>query len=264
MGGELAGRVAIITGAAGGIGRATAELFVEQGARVVLADIDAEGGRDAATSLGKAALFAPTDVSRPDSVQEAIDRAVSEFGGLDIMFNNAGIPGAMAKGFLDDPFDDFESVMAVNLRGVMLGCQRAARAMRERGGGSIVNTASLAGLKAGGGVWSYRAAKAAVIHLTRCLAIELAGLGIRVNCIAPGHIATAMTSYDQGPVIEFMQPLQRRGASRDVAEAALFLAGDRSAQVTGLIVPVDGGTNVGPPPGPFREFLRARAADAKE
>jgi NAD(P)-dependent dehydrogenase (short-subunit alcohol dehydrogenase family) len=244
---ELSGKVAIVTGGASGIGQATAELFVEEGARVVIADLDAERGEALAARLGEAALFARTDVARADEVQALVERAVARFGGLQVMFNNAGVPGARHGRFLDDDLRDFERVMAVNLLGVMLGSQCAARHMLAQGGGSIINTASIAALVPGGGLMSYRASKAGVIAFSRSLAIELGEHGVRVNCIAPGLIPTGMTNYDVEPVIRRMQPLRRKGTPRDVANAALYLASERSAQVTGLVLPVDGGTSVGAP-----------------
>jgi NAD(P)-dependent dehydrogenase (short-subunit alcohol dehydrogenase family) len=140
--------------------------------------------------------------------------------------------------------------MAVNLYGVMVGSQRAARHMVAHGGGSILNTTSIAALRPGGGVMSYRASKAGVVVFSRSLAIELGPHGVRVNCIAPGLIPTAMTTYDMEGVIRAMQPLTRRGTPDDVANAALFLASERSAQVTGMVLPVDGGTSVGSPARP--------------
>jgi NAD(P)-dependent dehydrogenase (short-subunit alcohol dehydrogenase family) len=247
MGQELSGKVAIVTGGASGIGRASAELFVEEGARVVIADVDAERGEDAAAKLGAAAVFQRTDVADADQVQELVDRAVACFGGLHVMFNNAGISDSTYGPFLEDDLKRFQRVMAVNLFGVMIGSQRAARHMAKNGGGSIINTTSTAGIRAGGGVMTYRASKAAVIHFSRSIAIDLAEHGIRVNCIAPGHIPTAITSYDMARVIRANQPLQRQGMPIDVANAALYLASERSAQVTGIVLPVDGGTTAGPP-----------------
>ena len=130
--------------------------------------------------------------------------------------------------------------------------------MVNNGGGAIINMSSIAAIKAGSGVMTYRAAKAAVIQFSRSIAIDLAEHGIRVNCIAPGHIVTGMTTYDMGPVVRMTQPLQRQGVARDVAEAALFLASERSAQVTGLVLPVDGGTTVGGPVNQLKEILTAR------
>jgi NAD(P)-dependent dehydrogenase (short-subunit alcohol dehydrogenase family) len=249
---ELSGKVAIVTGGAGGIGRATVELFVEEGARVVVADVDAEGGEKLAAQLGDAAVFKRTDVSRADQVQDLVDHAVSRFGGLHVMFNNAGISGGARGPFVDDDLEDFERVMAVNLFGVMVGSQRAARHMARGGGGSIINTTSIAALRPGPGVMTYRASKAGVIAFSQSLAIDLGSHGIRVNCIAPGLIPTGITNYDMEPVVRRMQPLARRGTPRDVANAALYLASERSAQVTGTVLPVDGGTSVGPPARPPR------------
>jgi len=166
------------------------------------------------------------------------------------MFNNAGIPSASHGRFLDDDLGDFERVMAVNLYGVMIGSQRAARHMAQHGGGSIINTTSIAALRPGGGVMTYRASKAGVIVFSQSIALDLGEYGIRVNCIAPGLIQTPMTNYDMEPVIRRMQPLDRKGMAADVANAALYLASDRSAQVTGMVLPVDGGTSVGPPSRP--------------
>jgi NAD(P)-dependent dehydrogenase (short-subunit alcohol dehydrogenase family) len=247
---ELSGKVAIVTGGAGGIGFATAELFVEEGARVVIADVDAERGQELTAKLGEAACFQRTDVARPEEIDALIERAVTGFGGLHVMFNNAGIAGSPGGRFLEDDLEDFERVMAVNLYGVMVGSQRAARHMVKHGGGSIINTASIAALMPGGGVTSYRASKAGVILFSRSIAIELGAHGVRVNCIAPGLITTGITSYDPEPVIRRLQPLKRRGTPRDVASAALYLASDRSAQVTGTVLPVDGGTSVGAPSKP--------------
>jgi NAD(P)-dependent dehydrogenase (short-subunit alcohol dehydrogenase family) len=259
MAAELAGRVAIVTGGASGIGRATAERFVEEGARVVIADLDAEHGEGVAARLGAAAAFKRIDVADPDEVQALVDFAVAQFGGLHVMFNNAGISGVMTPRFLDDHLRDFRRVVDVNLLGVMVGSQRAARHMAKHGGGAIINTASIAALQAGAGVMTYRASKAAVVQFSKCIAIDLAEYGIRVNCIAPGHIPTGMTSYDMGPIIHLTQPLQRQGLPKDVAEAALYLASERSAQVTGLVLPVDGGTSVGAPVDQLRTLLAARA-----
>jgi NAD(P)-dependent dehydrogenase (short-subunit alcohol dehydrogenase family) len=262
MGQELAGKVAVVTGGGGAFGRATAELFVHEGASVVLADVDAEAGEQAAADLGPAAAHCRTDVADADAVQGLVDFAVTRFGGLHVMFNNAGI-GDSFRRFLADDLRDFERVMAVNLFGVMVGSQRAARHMADHGGGVIINTTSIGGINAGAGLTTYRVAKAAVIHFTKCIAIDLAEHGIRVNCIAPAHIPTAINAnYDQAEIVRRMQPLQRIGSPRDVANAVLFLASDRAAQLTGVVLPVDGGTTAGPPAGRGREIL-ARATTRK-
>jgi NAD(P)-dependent dehydrogenase (short-subunit alcohol dehydrogenase family) len=243
---ELAGKVAVVTGGAGGIGRATAELLVAEGARVVVADIDAERGKEIADLIGEAAAFKQADVSDIDQVQALVDFAVDRFGGLDIMFNNAGI-GSALKRFLHDDLEDFSRIMNVNLFGVIAGAQRAARYMKDHGGGSIVNNASIAAINAGSGMISYRASKAAIAHATKCMAIDLAPYGIRVNCLTPAHIRTGITTYDMGPVLRYMQPLEREAQPEDVANAVVFLSSDRAAQVTGVVLPIDGGTTAGPP-----------------
>ena len=246
--GELEGKVAVVTGGAAGIGRAMVERFAAEGARVVIADIDADAGTEVASALGEVAAFVPTDVTDADQVQALVDGAVERFGGLHVMVNNAGIGGAMTR-FLHDDLADFHRIVDVNLLGMLVGSQRAARHMKAHGGGSIVNISSTAGINAGAGLIAYRATKAAVIHASRTIAIEVAQYGIRVNCIVPGQIATAMNegSYDLDRVMKLMQPLPRAGRPEDIAEAALFLASDRSAQITGVVLPVDGGTTTGPP-----------------
>jgi NAD(P)-dependent dehydrogenase (short-subunit alcohol dehydrogenase family) len=242
---ELAGKVAIVTGGAGGIGHATAAKLTEEGARVVIADIDADGGERVAAEFGDAAAFHRTDVSDLDEVQGLVDFAVARFGGLDIMVNNAGI-GSPLKRLLPDDLSDFHQIMSVNLFGVIAGTQRAARHMKDHGGGVVINNASIAAVNAGAGMISYRASKAAIAHATKCMAIDLAPHGIRVNCLTPAHIRTGITNYDMGPVLKYMQPLQREAQPEDVANAVVFLSGDRAAQVTGIIFPIDGGTTAGP------------------
>jgi NAD(P)-dependent dehydrogenase (short-subunit alcohol dehydrogenase family) len=243
----LKDKVAIITGAASGIGKATSELFVAHGAKVVIADINEEQGNSLAESLGDAALFKYTDVANADHIQELVDFTVDEFGALDVMYNNAGISGKVCNSFLAEDFSDFERVISVNLFGTMVGCQCAGRYMAANGGGSIITTSSLAAMKPGLPIITYRAAKAGVMQVTQSIARELGVHGVRVNCISPGHIPAGMTFYDVSARIKQFQPLQRQGSPADVANAALYLASDLSAQVTGMILPVDGGTNVGTP-----------------
>jgi NAD(P)-dependent dehydrogenase (short-subunit alcohol dehydrogenase family) len=253
---ELEDKVAIVTGGASGLGRATAELFAAEGADVVIADLDAAQGEEVAAKLGGAGAFKQTDVADAGQVQELVDFAVERFGGLHVMFNNAGIGSAQSR-FLDDELADFDRVLGVNLFGVMTCTQRAARHMAANGGGSIVNTASIAGINVGAGLVSYRVSKAAVIHFSRCAAVDLAEYGIRVNCLAPAHIATAInTNYDVMQIIRLMQPLQRAGTPLDVANAVLFLSSERAAQITGIVLPVDGGTTAGPPANQLRTLIR--------
>ena len=242
---QLPGKVAIVTGGAGGIGRATAARLVAEGANVVVGDVDVEHGTELVGELGDAAAFNQTDVSDADQVQQLVDFAVERFGGLDIMFNNAGI-GSPLKRFLPDDLEDFDRIMGVNLFGVIVGAQRAARYMKEHGGGCIINNASIAAVNAGAGMISYRASKAAVAHATKCMAIDLAPYGIRVNCLTPAHIRTGITTYEMEPVLRYMQPLERQAQPEDVANAVVFLASERAVQVTGIVLPIDGGTTAGP------------------
>jgi NAD(P)-dependent dehydrogenase (short-subunit alcohol dehydrogenase family) len=253
---ELAGKIAIVTGGANGIGAATVSKFIAEGAKVVIADLDDGTGQAFATSLGEAAAFCHVDVSDADQVQALIDFTTEHFGGLDVMFNNAGVASALNR-FLHDDLADFERIMRINVLGVMLGSQRAARYMKDHGGGSIVNCASIAGLQAGTGLAAYRASKAAVIHVTRSIAVDLAQYRIRVNAIAPGNIQTDMTSYDMDAVTRFTQPLPRQGKSEDVANVVVYLASDRAAQITGIVIPIDGGTTAGAPPSQVKLMLSA-------
>ncbi|MEZ5166808.1 MAG: SDR family oxidoreductase [Acidimicrobiales bacterium] len=256
MAGQLEGKVAIVTGGASGIGLACVQRFVAEGARVVIADVDTDAGEAAASSLGAAAAFRSTDVTAADAVQATVDFAVDHFGGLHVMSNNAGVASSMSR-FLHDDLSDFRRVVDINVLGVLNGCQRAARHMKDHGGGVILNTSSTAGINAGAGLITYRATKAAVIHASKSIALELAQYGIRVNCIVPGQIKTAMTTYDMDSVMKFTQPLPRAGRVDDIAEASVFLASDAAAQITGVVLPVDGGTSAGPPAAQLKYLLGA-------
>jgi NAD(P)-dependent dehydrogenase (short-subunit alcohol dehydrogenase family) len=221
-------------------------MFVAEGASVVIADVDDDAGTHVAEVLGDAAVFVHTDVADHDSVRAVIELTVERFGALHVMVNNAGIASSFRR-FMDDDLHDFHRVMQVDLYGVIIGTQQAARHLGQ--GGSIINTTSIAGISPGVGLTTYRAAKAAVVHFSRCAAIELAERGVRVNVIAPGNIATAINAaFDTASIVSKLQPLQRLGTQSDVANAAVYLASERSAQVTGLVLPVDGGTSTGPPP----------------
>lgn len=243
----LENKVAIITGGASGLGRATAELFVAEGAQVVIADISVEQGQALAEQLGPQAVFKTTDVTVAAQMEALVEFAVATFGGLHIMCNNAGFSGRVHQRLEDDDFADFEQLMAVNLFSVMTGSRFAARHMRHHGGGSIINTTSLGALNPGCPLLTYRAAKAGVIQFSKSIARDVAEYGIRVNCIAPGRVPAAMTFYDMSASIRQHQPLQRQGVPQDVANAALYLASEMSAHVTGLVLPVDGGANLGGP-----------------
>ncbi|MGB6209006.1 SDR family NAD(P)-dependent oxidoreductase [Mycobacterium sp.] len=257
---ELAGMVAIVTGGASGLGAGVVEKFVAEGARVMIADLERNRGEDLAAALGHDAAFRLTDVADPEEVGGLVAAAVEMFGRLDVMVNNAGVSSRMHRSFLDDDLADFHRVMSVNVLGVMAGTRDAARQMASSGGGSIINVSSIGGIQAGGGVMTYRASKAAVIQFTKSAAIELAYYDIRVNCIAPGSIPTPLlassaTGESAEKIARFEQtiraqmqadrPLKREGTPEDVAEAALYLAGDRSRYVTGTVMTVDGGTSAG-------------------
>lgn len=262
MANELGGKVAVITGGANGIGRAMVEAFVAEGARVVIADIDDAAAKTVAKSLGDAAVSLQCDVSQAPMVSAALDAAIERFGALHVMVNNAGIPSSFRR-LMDDDLRDFTRVMGVDLFGVMVGTQQAAHRMGE--GGSIINVTSIAGIGPGIGLMTYRAAKAGVAHFSRCAAIELAERGIRVNVIAPGNISTAINAaFDTKSIVSRLQPLQRLGTPADVANAAVYLASERSAQVTGVVLPVDGGTTTGAPPLPVNEVMAGRRPGGAE
>jgi len=260
---ELAGKVAIVTGGASGIGRGIAERFAAEGAGVVIADVRDDLGAelvDKLNSAGHRTTYRHTDVGDQTQVGELVASAVSAFGGLHVMVNNAGISSPLRKGLFAEDFEEFDRVMRVNLLGVMAGTREAARHMADNGGGSIINLGSIGGIQAGGGVSTYRASKAAIIHFSKCAAIELAHYEVRVNCLAPGNIptpilATSATDEDRERLERFEarirqqmrddRPLKREGTAEDVAEAALYLATARSRYVTGTVLPVDGGTVAG-------------------
>jgi NAD(P)-dependent dehydrogenase (short-subunit alcohol dehydrogenase family) len=250
---DLSGKVAVITGAASGMGRAAAILFSRHGANVVLADLNAKGGEEAAaeaSAAGQACVFQRADVSEEADVAALMARAVSEFGRLDVIFNNAGIGGAV--GPLEDiKVEDWDKTQAVCLRGVFLGIKHAVPHLRVAGGGSIVSTASIAGIDGYSGLHAYCAAKAGVVNLTRSAALQYAHEMIRVNCIAPGGVSTPIVwngTANKETVEGFLvnaQPLPRVGQPEDIAAAALFLASDAAAFVTGHTLVVDGGATAG-------------------
>jgi NAD(P)-dependent dehydrogenase (short-subunit alcohol dehydrogenase family) len=256
---RLQGKVAVITGAASGIGEATVELFVAQGCQVLAADKNEAAGAALAARLGPAVHFMPCDVTDCAQLQAAIDGAAAHFGGLDILFSNAGAGGTAAGVEAFDPAG-WDHTQALLLRSVAAGAAYAVPHMRQRGGGSIVNTSSVSALQAGYAPLCYSVAKAGVLHYTRVAAAELAPQRIRINAIVPGFIATRIfgglmqLDHDKAGALATQiaersgtaNPVGRSGLPHDIAEAALFLASDAAGFITGTHLTVDGGLTIGP------------------
>ncbi|MBI4570396.1 MAG: glucose 1-dehydrogenase [Chloroflexi bacterium] len=247
--GELEGKVAIVTGASSGIGRAAAELFAVEGAVVIAADVTDATGQHLADELAKqdrTCVFVHADVSKESDVAAMVHLALSQYGRLDVLFNNAGIEGEQAP-TAEATIDNWERVIDINLKGVFLGLKHGIQAMLRGGGGSIVNNASVAGLVGFAGIPAYCASKGGVVQLTRTAALEYATQGIRVNCLCPGVIDTPMVQrFTQAnpeglAQLAQLEPVGRLGRAREVAELALFLASGRSSFITGAVIPVDGG-----------------------
>lgn len=258
MSGRLEGRVAAITGASSGIGRAAAELFVQEGAKVALGDIQDDAGQALADSLGNGAVYVHCDVTSEDEVAALVDTATGQFGQLDVMYNNAGIVGAI--GPVDTtPADEWHATMDVLLHGVFYGVKHAARVMKPRMSGSIISMSSTAGVMGGLGPHAYAAAKHAVVGLTKNAAAELCRFGIRVNCIAPASMLTPMVAFahsgdhtnmegTRAELAESSPLIGRPGMATDVANAALWLASDESGYTSGHTLGVDAGFTTGARP----------------
>ena len=270
MADRLDGKVAVVTGGASGIGEGTVQLFAEEGARVLAADILDERGQSVVESIGPSAAYIHADVSKEADVAGAVAHAVERWGRIDAIFNNAGAGGA-TQGLLEIDEAGYDATMDLLLKGVVFGIKHAARAMMATGGGAIVNTASVAGINAGNGPAIYSVGKGAVVHLTKVAAYELGQHGIRVNCICPGGIATpifgkvlGLSPEDADKTVDAMaqvmggaQPIARAGLPRDIANAALWLSSDDSGFVTGHALVVDGGLTLGRPrTGEFDQNIR--------
>ena len=250
MGNRLEGKVAVITGGASGIGEGTVRRFVEEGAHVVIADLQDDAGRALCAELGADTRFIHTDVTVEADVAAAVDLAVAEFGRLDVMFNNAGIVGAIGR-ISDTTADAWNRSVAVLLNGAFHGMKHAARVMVPQGSGVILSTASTAGVMGGLGPHAYTACKHAIIGLTKSVASELGSNGIRVNAIAPGNTATAMTAAvitgdhtdlaTTNKHIAAGSPLGISGQPSDIANAALYLASDEARYISGHTLVVDAG-----------------------
>lgn len=260
MAGRLQNHVAIITGVTSGIGLSTAELFVAEGARVLLAARREDKGRALAERLGDAAHFVRTDVTREADVAAMVDAAVKRWGRVDSLFNNAssGSPGNPVD---ELSLEQFRTAMDLQAGSVFLGIKHVVPIMKRQGGGSIINNASIAGIGVGYGSMLYSAGKAAVIHMTRCLAVELGEYGIRLNCISPGGVMTPiflgpaqqnMTDAETAAAVERLSavydehiPTGRAGTPDDIGHTAVFLAANESRHVSGENIIVDGGTSLG-------------------
>lgn len=255
---RLDGKVAMITGAASGIGLATVELFVAEGAQVVAADIQDEKGAMLEKRFPGKVVYAHCDVTSEADIEAAVKKAKTEFGGLDILFNNAGISDRMSS-IPEITAEGWSWIFDILVRGPALGMKHAVPLMLERGGGSIINTASIAGLQAGFGPIAYSTAKAGVIHMSRVAAAQLSPQKIRVNAICPGLIATSIFGASIGLPLDVAdqmaarvaenaskaQPVPKAGLPDDIAQAALYLASDAAAFVSGIHLVVDGGITVG-------------------
>jgi NAD(P)-dependent dehydrogenase (short-subunit alcohol dehydrogenase family) len=249
MTGLLDGKAAVITGSAQGIGEATALRFAEEGADVVIADVKVDGGEETVSEIedqGGNAVFVETDVSQAEDVQNMITTSIGEFGGIDVVFNNAGIDGPI-ENIVEYEEEGFDEVVDVNLKGVWLGLKYGIEAMLEDGGGSIISTSSIGGLVAVPQYSGYGASKAGVSLITKSAALEFATEGIRVNAVAPGLVETPMVNniMEQDPEMEEqfknMEPMGGLAQPEEIANAVIFLASDLSSRVTGHTLAVEGG-----------------------
>ena len=239
---RLKDRVALITGGARGIGYATAEAFIREGARVVVVDVDAEAVKEAAGALGEQATGMVMDVTKRSSVEEGVKKIVDDLGSVDILVNNAGIIKDAQLSKMEEA--DFDAVVSVNLKGVFNTTQVVAKYMVEKGKGVILNASSVVALYGNFGQTNYVATKAGVIGMTKTWARELGRKGVRVNAVAPGFIKTRMTEGIPDKVmtkLEAMVPMQRMGEPEEIANAYLFLASDEASYVNGHVLSVDGG-----------------------
>jgi len=254
MAGRLEGKVAAITGGASGFGAGAAGRFVAEGARVVIGDIQDEAGQAVAEDLGDACVFVHCNVTVEDDVANLVDTAVTEFGQLDIMYNNAGVVGAVGP-IHTTPADEWHRTIDIHVNGCFYGCKHAARVMIPRETGSIISMSSTAGIQGGLGPHAYTAAKHAIVGITRSVAAELAQYGIRANCISPAGMATPMVAALSGDPNDIKgteanlartSPLKDRpGRAEDVVNAALWLASDESGYTSGLRLTTDAGLTIG-------------------
>ncbi len=246
---SLPGKVAIVTGGAAGQGRVAADLFAQQGATVVIADIDAKAGAEVADQIG--GTFVATDMADEAQIAAMVAHTVEAHGGIDILFNNAGVGFSASPRFkmapiTDTPLQAWDAILDINLRGPAMACKHAIPHMVERGGGAIINNASINAIAGVNGADAYTAAKGGIVSLTRVLALDWGAKGIRTNCICPGPVATAMINDllddpDFNSAMTTSIPMERVGTAEEIASVAVFLATPAAAYINGAILPVDGG-----------------------
>ena len=251
MAGRVEGKVALVTGGSSGIGRATALVFAREGAKLVVADMDEDGGQQTAHSItekGGEAVFVRADVTAPTEVEALIGQAVATYGRLDCAYNNAGVTQRDYPPTDEYPQDDWDRVLAINLTGVWLCLKYELAQMRKQGSGAIVNTASIAGLVGIAGRSAYVASKHGVVGITKTAALEYASQGIRVNAVCPGYVRTPMVDYvirNQGPELEAQivarEPVGRLGRPEEIAETVVWLCSDAASFITGHAMAADGG-----------------------
>jgi NAD(P)-dependent dehydrogenase (short-subunit alcohol dehydrogenase family) len=246
---RFAGRIAIVTGGASGQGAAACRLFAAEGAQVIVADWNQEGAEKLAAEIGGTAIR--TDVSKETDVRAMIAAANERFGRLDILFNNAGVGYSESNHFkmasiVDTPDEAWDRILAINLKGCAMGCKHAIPLMVRGGGGAIINNSSIMGIAAVSGADAYSAAKGGIVALTRVLAVDWIKHGVRINCVCPGPVATAMTApllqNEEGrKAVIGLSPIGRVAEAEEVARVVAFLASDEASFVNGVIMPVDGG-----------------------
>jgi len=250
---ELENKVVIITGAGSGIGAATATLFSEHGAKVIVSDLNmerAQGVVDGIKKAGGTSFAVQTNVTKFDEVEALVSKAINEYGQLDVMVNNAGIGGKNQKKTADHTHEDWHNVIAVNQTGVFYCMQVALQQMAKQGHGNIVNVASLAGLKPSGYNLSYSASKYAVVGMTKSAALEYGRKNIRINAVCPGYTNSALLDRllgsrpDMGDTLKRLIPMDRFGEADEIAEAIVWLASDNSKYITGQTITLDGGTSL--------------------
>lgn len=266
MANRFHGKVAVVTGGASGIGLATAKLIVQQGGMVMIGDLHLEGGVSAINAMGSEhCAFRQCDVAKFDDLEALVSEAATRFGGLDILVNNAGMGSDLCTS-VDLPIETWSRVVSVDLDSVFFGCKAAIPHMRKRGGGAVVNVASISGLGGDYGFNAYNAAKGAVVNYTRSLALDHAVDNIRVNAVCPGLVATRLTAFMEKkgllPKLTSTIPMKRIGQAEEIAKLICFLSSDEASYMTGSIVVADGGQTASTGNINLKELMADLAADS--